>query len=145
VAKKNPGFQKFTAFKPTVSIIVPARNEENVLGRLLKRLTVLAYPKNKLQVIVVNDGSSDKTREIADHYASKYKGLIKTVHREIGGLGKSYALNDGLQYAKGEIIGFFDADYVPQRDILKKTVPYFLNPDIGAVQARIFVLNRRQS
>jgi cellulose synthase/poly-beta-1,6-N-acetylglucosamine synthase-like glycosyltransferase len=143
--RKNPFFQKPTAFKPTVSIVVPARDEEKVLGRLLKSLTELVYPKNKLQIIVVNDGSSDKTGEIADHYASKYKSLIKVVHRKVGGLGKSFVLNDGLQHARGEIVGFFDADYVPQRDILEKVVPYFSNPTIGAVQAKIFVLNRKRS
>jgi len=143
--RKNSDSQEIPSFKPTVSVIVPARNEEKVLGRLLGSLAELTYPKNKLQIVVVNDDSSDKTGEIADSYASKYKGLIKVVHRKVGGLGKSFALNEGLQYAHGEIIGFYDADYVPQKDILKKIIPYFSDPNIGAVQARIFVLNRKQS
>jgi cellulose synthase/poly-beta-1,6-N-acetylglucosamine synthase-like glycosyltransferase len=143
--KKNSGFQGFPKFEPTVSIVIPARNEEKVIGRLLKRLTELTYPKDKLQIIVVDDGSSDKTGEIAHSYVSKHNDLIKVVHRKRGGLGKPFVLNDGLQYAQGEIVGFFDADYVPQKDILEKMVPYFSDPKIGAVQARISVLNQKQS
>jgi cellulose synthase/poly-beta-1,6-N-acetylglucosamine synthase-like glycosyltransferase len=143
--KKAPKLQKSQKFEPTVSIIIPARNEEKVIGRLLSRLTELSYPKDKLQIIVVDDGSSDKTGEIAHSYASTYNDLIKVVHRERGGLGKPFVLNDGLQYTRGEIVGFFDADYVPQKDILEKMVPYFSDPKVGAVQARIFVLNQKQS
>jgi cellulose synthase/poly-beta-1,6-N-acetylglucosamine synthase-like glycosyltransferase len=132
-------------FQPSVSIIIPARNEEKVIGRLLNRLTELTYPKSKLEVIVVNDQSTDRTGEIAEFYASKNPGLIKVVHREVGGLGKALVLNEGLKHAKGEFVCFFDADYVPQRDILEKMLPYFLDLEVGAVQGRVFVLNESQS
>lgn len=134
-----------TVVKPSVSIIIPARDEENVIGRLLQRLTELTYPKNKLEVIVVNDYSTDQTGEIADFYASRHPGFIKVVHRKPGGNGKPAALNEGLRYATGDIVCCFDADYVPQRDILEKIVPYFLDPTVGAVQGRIFVLNEHSS
>lgn len=134
-----------TVVKPSVSIIIPARDEENVIGRLLQRLTELTYPKNKLEVIVVNDHSTDQTGEIADFYASRYPGFIKVVHRKPGGNGKPAALNEGLGYATGDIVCCFDADYVPQRDILEKMVPYFLDPTVGAVQGRVTVLNKRSS
>ena len=143
--RENFGVSQCMTFKPMVSIIVPARDEEDVIGRLLRRLTELTYPKSKLQIIVVDDHSADQTREIAEFYALKNEGLIKVVHRKVGGMGKSAVLNEGLQHALGEIVGFFDADYVPQRDILEKMIPHFLDPHVGAVQARIFVLNERQS
>ncbi len=133
------------AFQPLISIIVPARNEERVIGRLLHRLVELRYPKSKLEIIVVDDQSVDRTGEIAEFYAFNNPSLIKVVHREVGGMGKAPVLNEGLKHAVGEIIGFFDADYVPQSDILEKVLPYFLDPTVGAVQARVFVLNERHN
>ena len=132
-------------FQPFISIVVPARNEERVIGRLLQRLTELNYPQSKLEVIVLDDQSSDQTWKIAEYYASKHPFLIKVIHREVGGFGKADVLNEGLRYANGEIVGFVDADYVPERDILKKVAPCFLDDSVGIVQVRIFVLNGRRS
>jgi len=132
-------------FQPSVSIIIPARNEEKVIGRLLQRLVELKYPKSKLEAIVVNDQSTDRTGEIAEFYAYTNPSLIKVVHRKVGGVGKAAVLNEGLQYAVGEVVGFFDADYVPAIDILDNVAPNFLDPSVGAIQGRISVLNQRQS
>lgn len=142
---ENPRVSQCMVFQPSVSIIIPARNEEKVIGRLLERLTELTYPRSKLEVIVVNDQSTDRTGEIAEFYASRNTGLIKVVHRRVGGVGKASVLNEGLRHAKGEFVGFLDADYVPQRDIFEKMLPYFVDPDVGAVQGRVFVLNEKQS
>jgi cellulose synthase/poly-beta-1,6-N-acetylglucosamine synthase-like glycosyltransferase len=130
---------------PLVSILVPAHNEERVIGRLLQRLTELTYPKDKFEVIVINDHSEDATSQIVKFYVLRYPGLIKVVNRDVGGNGKAEALNVGLRFAVGKFIGFLDADYVPQRDILEKTVPYFSNPRVGIVQGRVSVLNARES
>jgi len=113
--------------------------------RLLQRLTQLTYPKEKLQIIVIDDASMDKTGEIAESYASRNPSLIKVVHRSVGGLGKAPVLNEGLKDASGEILGFFDADYLPERDILEKMVPYFTDANVGIVQGGIYVLNERES
>jgi len=129
----------------SVSILIPARDEEKVIGRLLQRLVKLKYPRNMLEVIVVNDCSRDKTGEIAETYASMYPGFIKVVNRDKGGNGKAEALNEGLRHANGEIIGCFDADYFPQIDFLEKMLPYFLDSQVGAVQSRINVLNENES
>jgi cellulose synthase/poly-beta-1,6-N-acetylglucosamine synthase-like glycosyltransferase len=128
--------------QPTVSVLIPAHNEERVIGRILQRMTELTYPKDKLQIIVIDDASIDRTSEITDRFAEKYES-IKVVHRyrEDGGKGKSAALNEGLKYATGEIICCFDADYYPQRDILEKLTAYFTDPKVGAVQGRVTVLN----
>jgi cellulose synthase/poly-beta-1,6-N-acetylglucosamine synthase-like glycosyltransferase len=133
-------------YHPTVSILIPARNEEAVVGTLLKRTTELTYPKDKLQIIVIDDASTDQTGRVADEF-SKMNDDIQVVHRSRleGGKGKSDALNEGLKHASGEILLCFDADYYPQRDIVEKLVAYFIDPEVGAVQGRVTVLNESAS
>ncbi len=139
---KKPAVMGNATYQPDVSILIPAHNEEKVIGRLLQRLTELTYPKNKVQTIVINDASVDKTGEIAEEY-SKICNYVKVIHRnnDEGGQGKASALNAGLEHMKGEIIICFDADYYPQRDILEKLLKEFSDPNVGAVQGRVTVLN----
>ncbi|NIO44622.1 MAG: glycosyltransferase [Candidatus Aenigmarchaeota archaeon] len=118
---------------PSVSIIVPAYNEEKVIGKTIKSLKKLIYPKNKLELIIVNDGSTDKTGEIA----RSFKGI--KVFDKINQGKKAYALNFGLKKAKGEIVGCIDADSFPKSNVLLKTVPFFNTPKVAAVTTSIFV------
>jgi cellulose synthase/poly-beta-1,6-N-acetylglucosamine synthase-like glycosyltransferase len=131
---------------PKVSILIPARNEERVIGRILRRMTELTYPKDKMEVIVIDDASTDETGIIANHYAATYK-YIKVIHRsqKDGGKGKASALNAGFKHSTGEIIFCFDADYYPQSDIIEKLAKEFANPEVGIVQGRITVLNEPQN
>jgi len=133
-------------YEPTVSILIPARNEEKVIGRLLQRIAELTYPHEKLQVIVIDDASSDSTGRIADEYSSKY-AFIEVLHRENGngGKGKAPAMNAGFKRATGEIVLCFDADYYPQKDIVEKLAKEFADPNVGAVQGRVVVLNEPQN
>jgi cellulose synthase/poly-beta-1,6-N-acetylglucosamine synthase-like glycosyltransferase len=133
-------------YEPPVSILIPARNEEQVIGRLLQRMAGLTYQKDKLQVIVIDDASSDDTGRIADEYAHKY-GFIEVLHRENsnGGKGKASAMNAGFKCTKGEIILCFDADYYPQKDIVENLTKEFADPNVGAVQGRVVVLNEPQN
>jgi len=133
-------------YRPKVTILIPARNEERVVGRLLQRITELSYPKDKLQIVVIDDGSTDHTGGIVDEFSKMYS-FIKVVHRspKDGGKGKSDALNEGLKHASGEIVLCFDADYSPQLDIVEKLVAYFIDPEVGAVQGRVTVLNESAS
>lgn len=133
-------------YQPSVSVLIPARNEERVIERLLQRMTQLTYPKEKLEIIVIDDASSDSTGEIAEKFAKRYS-YIKVVHRspEEGGRGKASALNEGLKHAEGEIVYCFDADYYPQRDILEKLTFPFVDPEVGAVQGRIRVSNEPET
>jgi cellulose synthase/poly-beta-1,6-N-acetylglucosamine synthase-like glycosyltransferase len=135
-----------TKYEPTVSILIPARDEEEVIGRLLQRMGELTYPHDKLQVIVIDDGSSDSTGRIADEYSSRYT-FIEALHRENGngGKGKASAMNAGFKCARGEIVLCFDADYYPQRDIVEKLAKEFTDPSVGAVQGRVVVLNEPQN
>jgi cellulose synthase/poly-beta-1,6-N-acetylglucosamine synthase-like glycosyltransferase len=146
-AKKGKPFEPETAgYEPTVSILVPARNEKHVIGRLLQRLGELTYPKSKLQVIVVDDASSDCTGEIADAFAHN-SGFIEALHRDrlSGGKGKNAAMNAAFQRTTGEIVLCFDADYYPQEDIVQKLTRPFRDPKVGAVQGRVVVLNEPQN
>jgi len=135
-----------STYQPTVSIIIPAHNEEKVIGRILQRMTELTYPKDKMQIIVIDDASTDNTGKIVEDY-SKLFNYIEVLHRsrEEGGKGKASALNVGFKHAKNEIIHCFDADYYPQRDILEKLTKEFCDPRVGVVQGRITVLNEPQN
>jgi len=125
---------------PTFSIIVPVKDEEKVVGRLLNSLLRLDYPFEKREIIVVEDGSNDKTFKICTAYASEYPHQIKLVHQSTSN-GKPSALNAALKHLKGEMVGVFDADNVPEQDILLKTVKYFEDPSVGAVQGRPCSIN----
>jgi cellulose synthase/poly-beta-1,6-N-acetylglucosamine synthase-like glycosyltransferase len=133
-------------YEPAVSILIPARDEEEVIGRLLQRMTELTYPQDKLQVITIDDASSDSTRQIAEEFSKRYS-FIEVVHRDkkTGGKGKASAMNSGLERSTGEIVLCFDADYYPQRDIVEKLVKEFVDPAVGAVQGRPVVLNEAQN
>jgi cellulose synthase/poly-beta-1,6-N-acetylglucosamine synthase-like glycosyltransferase len=133
-------------YQPTVSILIPARNEEKVIERILQRMTELTYPKDKLQIIVIDDASTDSTGKIAEQYSQKYN-YIKVVHRDgrEAGRGKGSALNAGMKHVKGEIILCFDADYYPQKDIVEKLTKEFTDQTVGTVQGRVIVLNEPQN
>lgn len=133
-------------FEPTVTILIPAHNEEHVIGRLLEKMTKLSYPKSKLEVILIDDASSDNTRKIGEEYAKLYD-FIKVLHRDstVGGKGKASALNAGLKQSTGEIVLCFDADYIPNDDVVTKLVEKFSDPTVGAAQGRPVVLNEPQN
>jgi cellulose synthase/poly-beta-1,6-N-acetylglucosamine synthase-like glycosyltransferase len=128
---------------PLVSILVPVRNEEKVVARLLDALTRLNYPSDKKEVIVVNDASTDMTGEICLQYSLAHPE-IKVLNRAAS-TTKAGVLNFGLNYARGEVIATFDGDSVPEPDALLKAVKYFKDPSVGAVQGRICSINASQN
>ena len=128
---------------PLVSIIIPVKNEEKVIRRLLNALTNLNYPSSKKEVIVVNDASIDRTGDICLEYASTHPEV--TVLQKLTSNTKAGALNFGLKYASGEIVATFDGDSVPEPDSLSKAVKYFADPHVAAVQGRICSLNADQN
>lgn len=134
------------SYYPSVTILIPARNEEKVIGRILRRMTKLTYPKDKLQVIVIDDGSEDKTGAIVERFAEQHS-FISVVHRSPreSGRGKASALNAGLKHAKGEIVLCFDADYYPQVNMVEKLVAPFRDPKVAVVQGRILVINEPEN
>ncbi|SIS42476.1 glycosyltransferase family 2 protein [Salimicrobium flavidum] len=132
---------------PTVSILIPAHNEEVVIEETLKSMIRLDYPKNKMEVIVINDNSSDRTGEIVENYARQFP-FIKPVHTKppYGGKGKSGALNNGLKEATGEMIVVYDADNTPEPDAIHYLVLGLENdPDAGAVVGKFRVTNSNKN
>jgi cellulose synthase/poly-beta-1,6-N-acetylglucosamine synthase-like glycosyltransferase len=128
---------------PLVSIIVPVKNEEKVVARLLKALTSLNYPLDKMEVIVVNDASTDRTGEICMRYSSVHPEI--RVLEKATSTTKAGALNYGFNHAHGEIIATFDGDSVPEPDAVLKAVAYFADPSVAAVQGRICSINAGQN
>jgi len=108
-----------------LSVIIPVKNEEKTIGRLLERLTEMDYPRDKLEVIVVEDGSTDSTPDIVKWYSSKFP-YIKFFHLENNKEGKAGALNYGVRVSNGELIAFFDADALPEVDYFKKAIRGYL-------------------
>jgi cellulose synthase/poly-beta-1,6-N-acetylglucosamine synthase-like glycosyltransferase len=133
-------------YEPTVSILLPGHNEDQVIGQLLKRMSELTYSKDKLEVIMIDDASTDKTGLIADEYSRQF-GFIKVLHRDkkTGGTGKAAAMNAGFKLSRGEIVIVFDADYFPPKDIVGKLVKPFADPKVGAVMGRPVPLNEPQN
>jgi len=129
---------------PTISIIVAAKNEEKVIGRLLRSLLELRYPRSKMEIVVVEDGSSDKTAEICMSYVRSHPDLVRFYHRDESS-GKPSALNYGLAVSTGEILAIFDADNVPEKDILLKVARNFEAGNVAAVQGKTRPLNRDQN
>jgi 1,2-diacylglycerol 3-beta-glucosyltransferase len=126
---------------PAVSLLVAAKNEEAVIGRLVTSLCELDYPADKYEVWAIDDHSSDRTPAILDQLARQYPQL-RVVHRPANaGGGKSGALNQVLPLTAGEIIGVFDADAQVPSDLLRRAVPFFESPEIGAVQVRKAIAN----
>ena len=131
---KNTG----TADWPHVTIQLPVFNERYVVQRLIESVCGLDYPKDLLEIQVLDD-STDDTIHIAKSTVEKMKtrGIdIVFMHRENRTGFKAGALHAGLMTAKGELIGIFDADFIPQPNFLKETVPYFGDQKIGMLQAR---------
>ena len=141
-----PSSSNKTVYEPKVSVMISAHNEEQVIERILQRMTELTYPKEKFEVIVIDDASTDKTGKKAKIFAKNHK-FIHVIQRNQteGGKGKPEALNCGLKHVSGELIYCFDADYYPQRDIIEKLTASFKDPKIGAVQGRVTVLNEPDS
>ena len=132
---------------PFVTIQLPVFNELYVMKRLLKNIAKLDYPSDKLEIQVLDD-STDESIEVTAKHIKKLQETGLDIHhiRRSNRQGfKAGALKEGLEIAKGEFIAIFDADFLPKKDWLLQTVPYFKNPEIGVVQTRWSHINRNYS
>ncbi|MCW3998424.1 MAG: glycosyltransferase [Candidatus Bathyarchaeota archaeon] len=125
---------------PLISIIVPAKNEEKVIGRLLKSLLNIDYPNSKMEILVVDDNSTDNTGEICKKIADKNPSRIRIFRRNKCST-KAGALNFGLKHAKGDLVATFDADSLPESNALLNVVKYFEDSKVAGVQGTIFCSN----
>lgn len=121
---------------PTVSVLVPMHNEEDVAADVLQALVDCDYDWNRMEILAINDRSDDRTGEIIDEFAAKYP-IVKALHRAKGDGGKGAALRFASAEASGEILLLFDADYVPGRSMIKFLVAPFCDPEVGAVMGRV--------
>ena len=132
---------------PTVTVQLPIFNEYYVVRRLVNAVAKLDYPREKLQIQVLDD-STDETREVAAAECERLRaqGLdIVYVHRTDRTGFKAGALENGMLTATGEFIFILDADFVPQPDVLKQSIHYFTDEKIGMVQMRWGHINRYDS
>ena len=138
---------KDPAQTPYVTIQLPLYNEAYVVERLLDNIAQIQYPKEKLEIQVLDDSTDESVQDNAQQIAKLQASGLDIVHiRRSNREGyKAGALKEGLVVAKGEFIAIFDADFLPQKDWLLKTVPHFAQPEIGVVQTRWGHLNRDYS
>ncbi len=134
---------------PMVSVMVPAHNESIVIQRTVRALLNFSYPKDRYEIIVINDNSSDDTAErlaeIQKAYPDRKLKVINT-GPDIGGKGKSNALNIGFNISEGEIIAIYDADNTPEPDALSILVENLMQDDkLGAVIGKFRTRNRNAS
>lgn len=137
-------YKPTTGFFPFVSIIVPVYNEEKVIAESIKSLLGLDY--SNYEIIIVNDGSTDRTKEVAESLVGYQKGKLSAdvkvslINKPNG--GKAQALNAGIKYSKAEIVLCMDGDSQLSPDSVKLAVRHFSNPEIGAVAGNVKVINR---
>jgi len=139
----HPGDSHFSGSSslPVVSILIPVYNEEIVIQRRLNNIFSSDYPKDKLEVIIVDSGSTDKTRLIIEKVFLEKVNLIKEGQRT----GKARAINLGLAICKGEIVLLTDGTTLYERDTIIKLVESFRDPSVGAVSALYNVPNKQQN
>jgi cellulose synthase/poly-beta-1,6-N-acetylglucosamine synthase-like glycosyltransferase len=133
---------------PEVTVQIPLYNEQYVITRLIDSVIRLDYPKDKLEIQILDD-STDETTGIISQHIEKYisDGFdIKHIHRTNREGFKAGALKVGLETARGEFVAVFDADFIPRKKFLKRTIPYFYKEEkLGLVQTRWEHLNREYS
>jgi cellulose synthase/poly-beta-1,6-N-acetylglucosamine synthase-like glycosyltransferase len=132
---------------PKVTIQLPIFNERYVIDRLVEAVVGLEYPRDKLEIQVLDD-STDETTEVARACVERYQALgldIHYLHRDNREGFKAGALGEGMKTATGEFIAIFDADFQPHADFLRRTIPYFQDAKIGMIQARWTYMNRHYS
>ncbi|HUJ21971.1 MAG TPA: glycosyltransferase [Bryobacteraceae bacterium] len=129
---------------PRVTIQLPIYNERYVVERLIDEVAKIEYPKDLLQIQVLDD-STDETHPYAQALCERYHALgfpIEYHHRTDRRGFKAGAMAEGLETATGEFIAVFDADFIPPAEFLEKTIHYFADPTVGVVQTRWSYLNR---
>lgn len=132
---------------PYVGVHLPIFNELYVAERLINAAAQMDWDRDHLEILVLDD-STDETREIVRKAVEFWRGRgvnIQHVHRTDRSGYKAGALAAGLEQSKAEFIAYFDADFVPPRDFLRRTIPYFIDPKLGFLQTRWGHLNRDYS
>ena len=115
-----------------------------MLQYVLEALLQCDYDRDRLEIIPINDNSTDRTKELLEEYHAKYE-MIRPIHRDTPNRGKPAGLNDAMAVATGEIIIVFDADYRPATDMLKQLAIAFADPEVGPVMGRVIPYNANRN
>ena len=134
-------FKEFSKNLPSIDILVAARDEQNVIARLIERLFNLDYPSEKLKIYIIDDGSVDDTPNILKKLSQKYKKLNIISRPKNAGGGKSGALNHALKFISGEWVLILDADAQLKNDALRRVLSFAIKGSWSAVQLRKSVTN----
>ena len=143
ITRKNKSFIPLLPLEnlPSVDVLVAARDEEAVVGNLVKRLSGLQYPAEKLSICVIDDGSQDRTSDLLEDLRKQFNNL-SVIRRPVNATGgKSGALNKALKQIEAEWVLILDADAQLERDSLHRLVSYALKGNWSAVQLRKSVVN----
>ncbi|HTO95317.1 MAG TPA: glycosyltransferase [Bacteroidota bacterium] len=142
--RQKLAIDRMTFDYPTCTILIPAHNEEKVIGATIEAMLRMEYPRDRLSVVVINDGSTDATREIILEEAQRDARVrLFDVPREAGGKGKSRALNLALAEVRSDVIAIYDADNTPDRDALRYLVAQLLiNKELGAALGKFRTANK---
>jgi cellulose synthase/poly-beta-1,6-N-acetylglucosamine synthase-like glycosyltransferase len=129
---------------PSCTIMIPAHNEAVVIGRTVESMLNLDYPKDKLKILVINDGSSDATASIVQEFANRDPRVVLfNVPPGEGGKGKSRALNLGLRQVNSDVIAIYDADNTPDPKALRYLVAQLItNQELGGVIGKFRTVNK---
>lgn len=132
---------------PYVTIQLPLYNEKYVVERLLNNIATIEYPKDRLEIQVLDDSTDESVLQTKDQIEELRANGLDIIHiTRVNRKGfKAGALKEGLKIAKGEFIAIFDADFLPKPNWLLKTIPYFKDEQIGVVQTRWGHINRNYS
>jgi cellulose synthase/poly-beta-1,6-N-acetylglucosamine synthase-like glycosyltransferase len=132
---KKLKINKNIKFRPKISFVIPTWNEEKTILGKLKNTFALDYPKNKLEVIVIDSGSTDNTKKIVKKF-KKVRLIVEKIRS-----GKANALNKAFKYCRGDIIIISDADSRLKQDILLNSMPYFFDHRVGALTGKLVLIN----
>lgn len=136
--------KKTKDYYPFVTVQIPSFND-SVAARCVKACMNLNYPKDRFEIMIVDDSTNKETQRLLKKFAEENKGFIKYIHRTNRNGYKPGALKDAMPQVKGEIIAIFDADFIPKKDFLKVIVEPFQDPKIAIVQGRQGFLNTEKN
>ncbi len=132
-SRKPWGLKIDGAFEPNISILIPVHNEERIIESKLENVRDVLYPKQKMEIIVADDASDDKTLLLVENFIKNNPELGIKIIKQVEHEGKSAALNKALLTTTHEIVIVTDADTTWQKDLLKKALPYLSDSKIGAI------------
>jgi poly-beta-1,6-N-acetyl-D-glucosamine synthase len=132
-------------YKPKVSVIIPTYNESSIIGYKLANTSKLTYPRELMELLIIDSHSTDDTAQIIRDFQAAHKDLNIRLIVEDERRGKSHALNNALVECSGEIVVVSDADCFWPQDILEKSIPYLADPSVGAIGGPKILFNSKQT